>query len=432
MMAANPLPKGTTEPWNHGIFSVVRTTEARKHGIVSEDHPLHSERDGAGVEIDEESHTLLRQREVGQQLRLVNRQQLLNRFELDDDRVLNDKVHSVERIEAMALVNNGNGNLLLKADTPARQLDRDTLLVDRLEKSRPELFVHVDACTEDALRNLKTNLPWFRASVVHTPCRQKGGASCAGFTLLEVMVALAILGLALTAILSAQAGLYNANVQARNITQATSAARCKMSEIEADLLTKGYPETDLNEDGPCCVGESPGGMSCKWSIERVVLPDPPKTQNLDAGPSPAGSAGGGAGGLGALGALAGAAGNPGALADGGLSALTSALATPTGPGGQTGSAGIAGMAMGIVYPQLKPLLEASIRRVTLDVMWNEGPNARTVHVVQFVVHPNKGLPPILDPSMAGAAAGSAAPTVGGTGLATPPALNPIAPGGLPR
>ena len=231
-----------------------------------------------------------------------------------------------------------------------------------------------------------------------------------GFTLLEVMVALAILGLALTAILSAQAGLYNANVQARNLTHATVAARCKMSEVEQELLQKPYPETDMKDEGACCAGESPPGMSCRWQIERVTLPDPPKNQLSDAGP---GGADGGMGGLGALGALAGAAGAPGGLGDGGLSALSSTLATPMGPGGQTGSAGMAGLAMNIVYPQLKPLLEASIRRVTLDVVWNEGPNERKVHLVQFVVHPQKGLPPMMDPSMAGAAAGSAGPVVPG-------------------
>jgi len=241
-----------------------------------------------------------------------------------------------------------------------------------------------------------------------------------GFTLLEVMVALAILGLALSAILSAQAGLYAANVQARNLTQATSAGRCKMNELEVDLLTKGYPEIDQKDEGPCCSGDSPAGMSCKWSVERVTLPDPPKTSPLGDGGAGGGDGGAG-GGLGALGALAGAAANPGGLGDGGLSALTSQLATPTGPGGQTGVAGMAGLAMNIVYPQLKPLLESSIRRVTLDVIWNEGPVARKLTVVQFLTNPNKGLPPMLDPALAGTAGqagGITAPGIGATPLAT--------------
>jgi general secretion pathway protein I len=236
-----------------------------------------------------------------------------------------------------------------------------------------------------------------------------------GFTLLEVMVALAILGLALTAILSAQAGLYNANVKARNVSVATSAARCKMNEVEQQLLAKGYPEADQTEEGACCSEESPVGMSCKWKVERVTLPDPPQTDVSDGGTS-AGD-GGSQSPLGALGALAGAAANPGSLGDGGISGLSSVLAQPMGPGGQTGVSGIASMAMNIVYPQLKPLLEASIRKVTVTVSWNEGPNVRNLDVVQFVTNPQKGIPPI-DPSLLGGDGGVLPGAPGGPGTST--------------
>ncbi len=294
--------------------------------------------------------------------------------------------------------------------------------------------MHLNAGTNHLFGEIpQKSSPRLPVSLCHRiPYRHGEARSCErGFTLLEVMVALAILGLALTAILSAQAGLYGANVQARNLTQATSAARCKMNELEVDLLGKGYPETDQNEDGPCCAGDSPPGMTCKWSVERVTLPDPPKNSLTGDG-----GIGGGAdgGGLGSLGALAGAAANPGALADGGISALTSTLATPTGPGGQTGVAGVAGLAMNIVYPQLKPLLESSIRRVTLDVVWNEGPVERKLRVVQFLTNPNKGLPPMMDPSMAGAMGqpgGINAPGVGATPMPTTTGATGATPG-MPR
>lgn len=227
--------------------------------------------------------------------------------------------------------------------------------------------------------------------------------SSRGFTLLEVMVALAILGLALTAILSAQAGLYSANVQARNVTIANNAARCKMTELEEELLKNGYPEIDQEDEGNCCDDESPAGVTCKWQIERVVLPDPPQqTLNGDGGVSGGMSGDGGAGGgLGGFGALAQAAQNPASIGDGGISGLSSALSQGVGPNGQGGVMGIAGMAMSIVYPQLKPLLEASIRRVTVQVIWNEGPNAREVKLVQFVTNPQRGLPPTIGDPDAG-------------------------------
>ena len=53
-----------------------------------------------------------------------------------------------------------------------------------------------------------------------------------GFTLLEVMVAVAILGLGLTAVLSAMFGSVKGVAHARGISVAVGLARCKMSEIE--------------------------------------------------------------------------------------------------------------------------------------------------------------------------------------------------------
>ena len=262
-----------------------------------------------------------------------------------------------------------------------------------------------------------------------------------GFTLLEVMVALAILGLALSAILSAQAGMYSANVQARNLTIATDAARCKMTELEELLLKDGYPEIDQNDEGACCDDESPPGMTCRWAIERVTLPDPPQMDVADGGGIPSldgglpGAGGSAGGGLGPLGALAGVAGNPGAVGDGGIEGLSGALSTGIGPNGQAGVAGIAGMAMVIVYPQLRPLLEASIRRVTVDVVWNEGPNERDVKVVQFLTNPNKGLPPTISstgglPGMPGAPGAPGMPGMPGAGGMPGPGIAPNGPGGM--
>src|SRR5262245_62616960 len=73
-------------------------------------------------------------------------------------------------------------------------------------------------------------------------CRLK--AARRGFSLLEVMVAIAILGLALTVILSAQGGLAASNNSAAKMSIATSLARCKMTELEQKLLRDGYPEID--------------------------------------------------------------------------------------------------------------------------------------------------------------------------------------------
>jgi len=55
-----------------------------------------------------------------------------------------------------------------------------------------------------------------------------------------------------------------------------------------------------------------------------------------------------------------------------------------------GSSGIAQMAMTMVYPNLKPMLEASIRKVTVSVEWPEGSKTRNVEAVQYVTNPQQG------------------------------------------
>ena len=61
-----------------------------------------------------------------------------------------------------------------------------------------------------------------------------------GFTLLEVMVALAILGLGLTVILSSQTGLLAAVGRVRGETYAQNLLRCRMTEIELRRHQAGH------------------------------------------------------------------------------------------------------------------------------------------------------------------------------------------------
>src|SRR5262245_39247254 len=104
----------------------------------------------------------------------------------------------------------------------------------------------------------------------------------AGFSLLEVMVAVAILGLGLTAILSAQAGSFSAATHARSLSLATGLARCKMLELEQKLVKDGFAELDENDSGPCCDSDDREAMRCTWKIEKPVLPEP-KLGDLNLG-----------------------------------------------------------------------------------------------------------------------------------------------------
>ncbi len=263
-----------------------------------------------------------------------------------------------------------------------------------------------------------------------------------GFSLLEVMMAVAILGGALTAILSAQASIAASNKIGNNLGTALSLARCRMTEVEEKLLRFGYPDVeDIQTELPCCDDKESPGFTCESRVERVLMPNPPSlmSSNVDggmalSGGSPSAIFSGGlaaaspsalAGALGGLGGSGGLAGLSQSMSsDGGFGSLNleagvqtigSSLATQMGGGG-AGTQGLLSMVMGFVYPFIKPMMEASIRKLTVVVRWKEGTRDKDFTLLQYVTNPSNGG---LGGSASGSASGRAvAPTshaFGGTG-----------------
>lgn len=229
-----------------------------------------------------------------------------------------------------------------------------------------------------------------------TPLAQlRRHGSARGFTLLEVLVAVAILGLGLSVILGAQTGLFSNAKRAQRLSLATGLARCRMSEIELELLQNGYPLIDQESEGECCMDEAADGFSCAWKIQRVELPEATEIdQDSDAGIDEAASEG--VGPFAALSALQ-KSGGAGLGENPDIGALAEQL---TAGSGETG--GLVSMVMGLVYPSLKPMLEASIRKVTVDVKWKEGVTDRSLQITQYLTDPKQGeLDPELDPNLAG-------------------------------
>jgi general secretion pathway protein I len=95
-----------------------------------------------------------------------------------------------------------------------------------------------------------------------------------GFTLLEVMVALAILAGSLVAISEVVGGALRNHVRARQLDVATLLARAKMVEVEADLERKGFRDFDETDEGTF---EEEGHPEIRWQLD-VLRP------SLELGP----------------------------------------------------------------------------------------------------------------------------------------------------
>lgn len=96
----------------------------------------------------------------------------------------------------------------------------------------------------------------------------------AGFSLLEILVAVAILSASVLVLLSGQGSSFLASERAEHMTTAVNLARQKMSEVEmeveADIAKNKFPEEDLEQTGEF---DKPFG-DYRWSytIKKVEIP----------------------------------------------------------------------------------------------------------------------------------------------------------------
>jgi general secretion pathway protein I len=196
-------------------------------------------------------------------------------------------------------------------------------------------------------------------------------AKTAAFTLLEVMMAIAILAMCLTAIYSSEGGAVRMAGRSRRLGVATLLARCKMGELEEQVAEQGLPALFDTGTDECCEEGEVEGYECKWEIVPIVLPETMFAPEEGA----AGSGAGGGGGSGSV--LDALAANKD---QGGTMDPTAMLA-----GG--GTEGLASMALGFVFPILKPAFEQQIRRATVVVQWKEGNSPHEFDVTQYMVSP---------------------------------------------
>jgi len=181
-----------------------------------------------------------------------------------------------------------------------------------------------------------------------------------GFTLLEVMISLAILAIGLLALGSLNGGAVAMHAYGRRATEATLLLRGKMLDVEDDLQKNGFSDFNDEKHGDFT---DDGAPEYAWSAEILkpdVQLDPAQLLNL---------AGVGTGQTGApSGTTPGATSNP-ATAGGAQSLLSGPLA-------------------GVLQAQAKTFVETlkkSVREIRLTVTWPDGNDRRSVSASQVVV-----------------------------------------------
>ncbi len=196
------------------------------------------------------------------------------------------------------------------------------------------------------------------------------------FTLLETVVAMAILAVSLIAILDINSTAIAAHIYSRRLTVATLLARSKMADLEQKLYDEPLPADDEEDAGDFT---DEGWASYKWRAKIVA----PRTQGLSPEQLfgalfnlPLGGDGKDGQGGGLMGMLFGGGGAPGgAGAAGALGAL----------GGAGGAAGLLAGPIQAQFQQMVDTLQRSVREVHLTVSWKEGKLTESIDLVTHVV-----------------------------------------------
>lgn len=211
-----------------------------------------------------------------------------------------------------------------------------------------------------------------------------------GFTLLEVMIGLALLGLALTVLIKSTANsIFNAE-QAHMMGVVTDLARGQMLEIEEVLIKDGFTDTDQSQsDAKPFADQGWPHIKYSYKVEAVEMPSLDELQQLALGHAEAGSGGSGSGsGSGAgSGSQAGSNGSDSlsSFENSALGGMLSMMGGSSGKGDILGDQG--GALIQSQYAMFQQILKVSVRKVTLLITYQVFGRDRDLTLVAFFTDP---------------------------------------------
>jgi general secretion pathway protein I len=229
-----------------------------------------------------------------------------------------------------------------------------------------------------------------------------------GFTLLEVMVALALLAAALVAISDLCGNALRNHAYARDLSAATLLARGKMAELEQKYEDQGFKDFDEEEEGDF---SDSGRPDMHWKLALVKPSNDLSAEQLMA--TLAGTTDVDQLMAMVLGGLGGGAAGTGPSSSGGSSG---------GPSGATAVGPLAGMVTNLLKTQLTTfgeIVKRSLREMRFTISWRDGavPRGFTVTTHLLVLNPRapnnaRGDNPEVPPNLAATGAAQATPQQG--------------------
>ena len=207
-----------------------------------------------------------------------------------------------------------------------------------------------------------------------------------GFTLLEVMIGLALLGLGLIVLIKFAAGSIFNSEEAHMMGVVTDLGRGKMYDIEEILLKVGFTDTSQsNESEECFTDEGWPNICYSYKVEEPKLPSFDELTTMAEGKAKDMMGSGSGSALGSAGAAA-AMGSGGGLQNSALGGMLGMVGMFG--GSQDIDAAAGGAMIQGQYGMFQEVLKVSVRKVTLTLKWKVLGSDRDMKVVAFFTDPS--------------------------------------------
>jgi hypothetical protein len=138
---ANALPPSDRLNGRKGFTTETRRSRRIKCSQYKVPQPVLKD---DSVKIQKQANFITPQPKIAKNLRIMDRQEALDRFYLDDDPVANQKTQAVAAIEPHLFVDYRKRHLPTICDARFAKLEGQTLLISRLEKAGTEMTVNLD------------------------------------------------------------------------------------------------------------------------------------------------------------------------------------------------------------------------------------------------------------------------------------------------
>jgi hypothetical protein len=162
-VAVRPIPAFPGAPPHAKTPKRQNAKTPKRQKLLAADPPPDAIFNQSNIEINQQPDLATSKLQISRQLGFMNRQNFLDRLNLDNDQPADNHIHPIPHVDPFVTISHRKSNLLQKRNFPSLELTGKALLVNRLQQSRTQGAMN----RERSINNLADNQIMFRRGFNH-------------------------------------------------------------------------------------------------------------------------------------------------------------------------------------------------------------------------------------------------------------------------